>query len=754
MPKYSSILIFILAVFLCGIGTYPVHAQNQAAKSNAKVTKVPTRIPKVSGKIQLNGVLDEPFWKDAMVMELNYEVRPGENIKPPVKTEVLLAYTQTHLYVGFRAYDPEPSAIRTRITDRDNIWGNDYVAIILDTFNDERRTYDFFCNPNGVQMDFIESPEGGGDEWDGIWDSCGKITSEGYTVEMSIPFTTIRFKHTLEDQVWGFDAVRSYPRSVIHHIGVFPRNRNNNCLMCQAEKMIGFAGAKPGKNLEFDPTLSAVLTKEKEDFPDGKMVRVKDGHTLQPGLTVKWGITSSLIFNGAINPDFSNVEADVAQLDINTQFTLSYLEKRPFFLEGANLFKTLYRVIYTRALSDPDWGVKLTGKEGKHSIGFFSVRDHITNILFPGVYASRRISIADEKNMGTVLRYRMDVGKTSTIGAVVTDREGDNYYNRMIGIDGDYKFTRRDRFRFQALGSLTKYPEAIARKYSQPLDTLKGTALYAYYIHDTRELDYYIDLQQITSDFRADLGFITQTGYRKGTLGSVYTWWGKRGHWFSVITAGASLSYQDDKHGNLVAKNANLALNYSGPLQSYFNASASLGKRSYYGRIFDYNQYVIDTGFFPSKSFQLELIGIFGDQIDYTNVRQASRVNINPIMQFNLGRGLSIDIDHVFERLTSAVGRLYTANVSNLKMIYHFNRKTFLRTIFQYTNYDYNAANYIRPIEPIQKHFFSQILFSYQLNPRTVLFLGYSDDAYGFQYIPMTQNNWTLFAKVGYALEL
>ncbi len=138
------------------------------------------RVPRVSTKIKTNGILDEEVWQKALVLELNYEVQPGENIKPPVRTEVLLAYSTTHLYIAFRAYDPDPSKIRARISDRDNISGEDWVGVILDTFNDERRSFDFLCNPFGVQEDFIETAGGGG--FDAIWDSGGRITDQGYFV--------------------------------------------------------------------------------------------------------------------------------------------------------------------------------------------------------------------------------------------------------------------------------------------------------------------------------------------------------------------------------------------------------------------------------------------------------------------------------------------------------------------------------------------------------------------------------------------
>ena len=215
----------------------------------AKAGDIPYRVPLVETPLKVDAVLDEDIWEKAVKIDVNIEVQPGENIPAPVRTEVLLAYSETHFYAAFRAYDPDPLQIRAHVSDRDKIYSDDWVALVIDTFNDQRRTYDFFSNPLGIQGDSIENSGRGNGAWDAIWDSHGRITDYGYVVEMSIPFSSLPFQNTDGDQIWGFDAVRSYPRNVRHHIGAFPRDRNNNCYMCQSVKLIGFAGAIPGKNI-------------------------------------------------------------------------------------------------------------------------------------------------------------------------------------------------------------------------------------------------------------------------------------------------------------------------------------------------------------------------------------------------------------------------------------------------------------------------------------------------------------------------
>jgi hypothetical protein len=426
--------------------------------------KKPHLVPRITSRINIDGILEEKAWEDALVLELNYEIDPGENIKPPVKTEVLLAYDSDHFYAAFKVYDPEPAKIRANFTDRDNIWNDDYVGIMLDTFNDSWRSYSLSCNPYGIQADEIITTTGYV-AWDGIWKSAGKITETGYVVEMAVPFSSLRFQAKKKDQVWGIDAMRVYPRSLTHHIGFVPRDRSNSCYICQFDKIIGFKVAKTGINLELDPTFSTVLTQERESFPGGKFV--KTNSDVNPGLTVRWSFTNNLTLGAAINPDFSQVEADAAQLDINTQFVLYYPEKRPFFLEGASIFDSPLNMVYTRTVADPDWGVKLTGKEGGHAIGFFSARDTVTNLIFPTSQGSYSTSL-DMKNFSTVLRYRRDVGKSSNLGVTFTDREGDDYFNRVVGIDGDIRFTKSDRILFQYIGSQTRYPQQVVDQYGQP----------------------------------------------------------------------------------------------------------------------------------------------------------------------------------------------------------------------------------------------------------------------------------------------
>jgi hypothetical protein len=746
--KYWEKLILSLTISLI-IVTIPIFSANRVVVGN-NTGKEPSRVPKTTKKAKIDGVLEDPIWQDALMLSLDYEGSPGYNIKPPVRTEVLLIYSDSHLYVAFRAFDPNPATIRARYTDRDGFGGDDWVAVLFDTFNDSRRTFNFCCNPLGVQADMIESTVGGGHKWDAIWDSSGKITDWGYVIEMAIPFSSMRFQKSEGDQVWGIDAMRGYPRSSYHSMYLFPMDRSNNCRMCKAEKIIGFQGASQGKDLEFDPTLSAIYSQDRAPYTKDEFETKEK--KVAPGITARWSIGPGVTLNAAVNPDFSNVEADSAQLDVNKQFALFYPEKRPFFIEGFSIFNTRLLAVNTRAFADPDWGIKLSGKSGKNAFGFFTAQDSITNFIFPGSQGSRSTSLA-VNTYGTVARYRRDMGKSSTLGLLVTDREGDDYYNRMAGFDVDWRFTKKDRLRMQFLGSQTHYPGRVAADFGQPDGDFKGKGLDLFYFHHTKKINWYLTYKDIDDKFRADLGYMPQGGYRFYDGGWEYLSRRRAGSWYTYLGLGGGYTYTGDRENNMLNTTISLWLNYRGPQQSFIDLAALLGKRSYAGLEFDNNKFTFSGGMQPGL-FVLELTAVAGDQVDFVNIRQGKIFRLNPIIEYKAAPHLVTRVDHIYERLQVQGACLYTANITNFHAIYHFNRRTFFRGVLQYVNYNFNMELYSIVFEDLQKQFFTQFLFSYKINPQTVLYLGYSDNYDGNREFNLIRNNRALFFKIGYALRL
>ena len=710
-------------------------------------------IKRASGKISIDGHVDEKAWEEALVVPFFVEIMPGENTDPPVQTNGYLLYDDTNLYVGIKAYDPNPEQIRAHLSDRDDSLADDLVAIFLDTFNDENRAFGFFCNPLGVQMDEIFSNGGTTEDlsWDAIWESAGHINQTGFEVEMRIPFRVLQFQRLKENQTWGFGMLRNYPRSQLHQLTNFHYNRNNTCFLCQFAKLEGIEGVSPGKNIELDPTFTGVRTDARDNFPEGSLE--KQDSQIEFGISGKWGFTPNLNLNATINPDFSQVEADVVQLDINTQFALYYAEKRPFFLEGLDFFSTLVEGVYTRTLWNPSWGVKVSGKEKKNAIGFFVSRDEITNLIFPGPEGSDSATL-DQGATASVLRYRRDIGSSSTLGLLITDREGENYYNRLAGVDGLLRLSKSDTLRFQVLGSSTRYPEAIAAEKQDGIEKLNGYAAYLSYQRRTRGYSWKAIYQDFSPEFRADLGYVPQVDYRKGTVGASYINWGNGHGFFNFFEARGEVSQTQNHQGDLLEREAKAAVEVEMPLQTLLIITASTEKKVYNGVPFLQNLLDFYFKMKPNGGLYLNCTSHIGDEIDYKHTRAGKLFDITPKVTLNFNEHLLTSLSYSYSQLSVPEGRLFRAHVVQGRFVYYFSKQAFFRGIVQYTDISRNTSLYSILVEPEFRKLFTQLLFSYKLNPRTVLFLGYSDNYHGYIDVDLKQLNRTFFFKIGYALTL
>ncbi|MES1241557.1 MAG: DUF5916 domain-containing protein [Acidobacteriota bacterium] len=703
--------------------------------------KPPVPVGRAASSIKIDGSLDDAAWSGAAVIELVVETRPAENQPPPVKTECLVTYDDDRLYVAFRAHDPDPSKIRAHLSDRDNAYDDDFVGIVLDPFNDERRAFEFFANPLGVQMDLFNDDVSNNEDasWDALWWTAGRIDESGYVVEMAIPFSSLRFPRSQGEQTWGFDALRFYPREQRRRIASQPMDRNVNCYLCQISKMTGFAGVTPGRNVELDPTVTAVRTDAREGSPESPLAE-GDVET-DPGLTGKWGITPNLTLNAALNPDFSQVEADAAQLDINTTFALFFPEKRPFFLEGADFFRTPFEAVFTRNVSDPSWGVKLSGKEGKNAMGVFVAQDDRTDILIPGTESSGA-SFLDTESTDAVLRYRRDLGAQSALGLLVTSRDGDGYSNHLAGLDGLYQVSDSDSLRGQYLRSQTEDPGVAG--------TRDDRAFLAAWDHTSRNWNAYARYEDVGDLFRADMGFMPQVDYTFKLAGVERIWYPKSERW-TQFALGSDWDERKDQAGRLLERELEAWLNINGPKQSYFSIDGGVRDRVYRGVSFDQTFWNLYGEIQPTGDIYLSLSGKLGDQVDFANTRAGKVVQVEPAVRYLPGRNVRIRLSHLLQQLDVKGGRLFEANLSQVTLIYQFNIRTFVRLITQYTDIRRDPGLYTFQVDEKTEELFNQLLFSYKLNPQTVLFAGYTDNSFGDERIDLTRNDRTFFLKLGYA---
>jgi hypothetical protein len=407
-------------------------------------------------------------------------------------------------------------------------------------------------------------------------------------------------------------------------------------------------------------------------------------------------------------------------------------------------------MIYTRTIRDPSWGIKLSGKEGDHTIGAYVLRDSITNFIFPGSQSSGSTSWK-ESNISSVLRYKLDLGRNYTVGMIATDREGKDYFNRVYGFDLDFRLTPTHQVQLLVMGSSTKYPDEVANDNNQPSGTFHDRLISFEYDHYTRTWGWWADFEDAGPEFRADLGYYPRVGYRNVEGGLLYNWNPRPGSWWSELRAGSEFNYFEDYDGNLLNKTASLWFRYGGPMQSSVYIRGWLSRQGYNQRQFDLTVFSIEGGFWPASSLQLYVVTVFGDQIDYANTMAGKRIRLSPFLNYDIGKHLRLSLSHTFERMTVQDERLYTANISQGTAVYQFNVRTFFRAVIQYVDYNYNSSNYTFDIDPEYKQFFTQLLFSYKINARTVLFLGYSDNYFGSQDYRLTQSDRTFFIKLGYA---
>lgn len=736
-------------LILTTLFTTQLFAAQETARTTARRTY---RVSRTSGTIRIDGNLDDAAWSGPPTFELAYETRPAENGPAPVKTEAWITYDSSNLYAAFRAHDPDPKQIRARYSDRDNAFNDDFVGVVLDTFNDQRRGFEFFVNPIGVQMDLTQNEMTGNEDssWDAIWESAGKITADGYQVEMRIPFTSLRFPSTPEEMTWGIDAIRVYPRSQNYRLSLQPLDRGNNCYLCQDSGLVGIAGVKPARSIEFDPTVTSSQTAVRNDFPFGRMDSGSPKTDI--GLTTQWGITPNLTMSGAVNPDFSQVEADAAQLAVNTQFALFYPEKRPFFLEGADIFETRFNAIYSRNIADPEWGVKITGKEGKNALGAIIAEDRRTNFLLPSSQGSG-LATSDEKNLSTILRYRRDLFGATTGGFFYTGREGDGYHNRMLGGDVLFRWKRTEAWRVELMGSSTQYPTSLAANSGQRADAFTGHALRTVYQHTSRDWMWYGIYRDVAKGFRADLGFVPQVDFKERGLALEHSWYPAKSSW-TQARLGVESSDVADQSGEHLQRHADFYAWANGPRQSFVRLDVTPADQQYRGSLFHTSQAILYGEFQASPNVFVSSQITAGQQVDFANVRQGRHVRFDPSVRWNAGEHLRLQLDDSYENFNVDSGRLFTANLTQLRATYQLNNRTFVRWIGQHLDVKRDADNYKFALDARDRNFFNQLLFSYKINPLTVVFLGYSDIYTGNAQIDLTQQSRTFFLKLGYAWQV
>jgi hypothetical protein len=385
-------------------------------------------IPRVEAAVRIDGVLDEPVWAEATRLTGFWQYQPVDGRPAEERTEVLVWYAPDAIHFGIIAFDRVPSAIRATVADRDNIDREDQVVLDLDTFHDRRRAFFFGVNPLGVQTDGVRS-EGAGqvsslvpgsvdENPDFLWDSKGRITDRGYEVEIRIPFKSLRYPGG-ERQTWGFNVTRIVQRTGYTDTWTNVR-RADASFIGQEGALGGLHDLRAGMTVEAQPFVTATADGAR-DAASGEFGR--EDVDPDAGLNLRLGFTRYAL-DATLNPDFSQVESDEGQVTVNERFALFFPEKRPFFLEGIELFGTPQTLVYTRRIVDPKVGAKFTGKFGQLGVA------HLTAVDDGGEDASDA--------WFNITRLRRDFGRNSIAGVTFTNRDQGAAHNRVLA--GDFRY--------------------------------------------------------------------------------------------------------------------------------------------------------------------------------------------------------------------------------------------------------------------------------------------------------------------------
>lgn len=740
----SSGLAWLVAV--CG----PALAQSPAPPPASYVPG--GRIPLLQGEILIDGKLDDAAWQGALVQEIPYEIDPGDNSAARVHTLARLGYTADALYVSFHAQDHDPAAIRAHLRDRDSAFQDDWVGVFLDTFDDNRRGYELIVNPLGVQADLIRDEtniDNQEDEsWDGIWSSAGQLTAEGYDVEMRIPFSTLRFPGGGKDQTWGISLIRTWPRDRRYQMTAHKSPRDSNCFQCEWASYQGMAGAQQGRNLEIVPTLT--MSKAESRDTAGDAWRNADSE-IEPGLDLSWSPAPSMTLNATLNPDFSQVETDELQLNINDSFALFNQEKRPFFLEGADYFTSQFNVLYTRQIADPDAGVRVTGRVGDSVYGALAARDASTLVLVPGVLGSSFQELDQSANVA-VGRYRYNIGQHASIGAIGTFREGDEYSNAVGGFDARWQQGSHTATA-QILRSDSEYPAVIVDAYDGDLGsdaTPTGTAWRAGYEFSNRHWNFEGWHVDIDPGFRADLGFMGQVGYDKSLVGGQRTWY-RDGKAINKLQLYGDYDVTHRYDGQLLEREWEASINGRAGMQSYLQLHGMTRKRFWQGQLFNERYVDVNAEFRPSGSLFLGAYITAGRILDLIAARTGRRQMIEFWGNTNISRGVNVEWEVTHQRLQRDGGTAFRTSVLNATGSWQVTLRQRLRLTLQGSEVLRDQALYVNPVNEKARDLAAQLVYSYKLNPRTAVYAGGSYGAFRDDDNPeMFGNTRSVFMKVSY----
>jgi hypothetical protein len=668
---------------------------------------IPTKlnIARLTGKITVDGNVSNSEWAKARRIDGFVEYFRGDNTAPPATTVGMLAYDAEAVYVAFLATDPRPGDIRAPLVDRDKVLADqDYVSILIDTRNDRRSGVAFKVNPRGVQTDSVINDANGEEDFspDFFYEAVARRTPEGWAAEMRIPLSSLRYPAT-DPQTWAVIMTRNYPRDFRYVMSNTPIPKDSNCFLCHAAEVTGFEGLPTGSHYTLTPYVTAETA----------------------GLDLKWNPSASLTLDGTLNPDFSQIEADVPQLAVNSRFALAYPEKRTFFLEGVDLLSTPLRAVYSRTIHAPAWGMRATGQLAGNAYTLLVAEDRGGGAtLIPGPYGSELIP-DDASSHVLIGRVRRSFGD-SFAGVLASAREYESgSSNRVLGPDFQWKPTAADRVAGQFLVSET--------------DGKRGTAGRLFYTRDEKRWDLYAGARTFSPEFRADNGFIPMTGAQETYVEGGAHFYPKRALTYVRPYLGYAYAREYDGH-ELMWQQLHPGVYFQGKWGSDGWVTYRLGDRErVQGKVRDASFVQFSLRAAPRRWLPaVKLEGTFGEKLDYAEGRKGEGANLSLSASLRPTDYLQLEGTTSREWLDLPTGPLFSAQVDWLKATYTFSARQLVRLTGQ-RNVLERAGQATETSTSIAA------LYGYKLNFQTVFFVGYSGES-------VTESR-NVFAKVAYAIQ-
>jgi hypothetical protein len=764
-----------LALLQSGDGAGPVY--------DGRARQLDVRPPRADATITVDGSLEEPVWHSAARLTGFSQYRPVDGRPAADSTVVLVWYGPDAIYFGIRGYEAHGGVVRATLADRDNIGNDDNIQILLDTYNDHRRALLFAVNPLGVQQDGVRSEgqdagaAGGGGgttgRFDGtidlspdfVYQSRGHVTPWGFEVEVRIPFKSIRYQ-SADPQDWGIQVVRTTQHTGYEDTWT-PVVRASASFLIQSGRLQGLTDLHRGLVMDLNPE----FTTHVDGAPAGGGSRYVYTGDPQLGGNLRWGISQNLNATATVNPDFSQVEADAAQVTVNQRFALFFPEKRPFFLEGLEQFDTPNRLIYTRQIGNPVAGAKLTGKMGE------------TNVAYLAAVDDRSFSPTGDNPVFNLLRLQRDLGASSSLGVAYTDRAEGSAYNRVLGADARVVWKRVWFSQVQVVESWDRAAGA-------------GT-LWAVTLGDRTGRSYgnHFEFQGISPDFVARAGFVNRTGIVFARLFNRFTWYGRPGALLETIETRVGMSplWRYDDFARLRGTiEGGYTSTWLANIRGGWGLNATVSNNmqrfdgaAYAGYQVDrtadtipfalphglYNLWSGNAGFTtPNGALSYGLSAGYGASPIFAEAGEGRQWSVAANANWRPTPSIRMSASWVYQRLSRARdgSRFSTANIPRLKLEYQLTRAIFFRYIGQYFAQDQVALEDPRTGQPLLVNgapagpvtvndFRNDVLFSYKPNPGTVLFFGYGaslDEPQAFAFRDLHRTGDGFFLKASYLFRM